>query len=86
MCWIYFLKFKSDVGSIFWKFKARVGNVSSCEIQTLLLFQLSKYYFSFKKKLKELYGLLKLLKFMWLTHKKLANGKLSLFCFVKNVL
>lgn len=57
-------------------------NVSGSKIQTLLMFQLSKYYFSFKKQLKELHGLPKQLKFMWLTHKKLANGKLCVFCVV----
>ena len=35
MCWIYFLKFKSEVGKFFWKFKAKVENESGCKIQTL---------------------------------------------------
>ena len=35
MCWIYFLKFKSEVRNIFWKFKAKVENESNCKIQTL---------------------------------------------------
>ena len=35
MCWIYFLKQKSEVAQVFWKFKARVENESGCRIQTL---------------------------------------------------
>jgi len=35
MCWIYFLKHKSEVAELFWKFKARVENESGCKIQTL---------------------------------------------------
>lgn len=35
MCWIYFLKFKSEVERIFWKFKAKVENESGCKIQIL---------------------------------------------------
>ncbi|KAL0559650.1 hypothetical protein IC582_000013 [Cucumis melo] len=33
MCWIFFLKFKSEVAHVFWKFKARVENESGCKIQ-----------------------------------------------------
>ncbi|KAA0036683.1 Retrovirus-related Pol polyprotein from transposon TNT 1-94 [Cucumis melo var. makuwa] len=33
MCWIVFLKFKSEVAHVFWKFKARVENESGCKIQ-----------------------------------------------------
>ncbi|KAL8096063.1 hypothetical protein AgCh_037136 [Apium graveolens] len=33
MCWIFFLKFKSEVAQVFWKFKARVENESGCKIQ-----------------------------------------------------
>ncbi|KAL4318060.1 hypothetical protein GQ457_18G019390 [Hibiscus cannabinus] len=33
MCWIFFLKFKSEVAQVFWKFKARVENESCCKIQ-----------------------------------------------------
>ncbi|KAL0553407.1 hypothetical protein IC582_007302 [Cucumis melo] len=33
MCWIFFLKFKSEVARVFWKFKARVENESGCKIQ-----------------------------------------------------
>ena len=32
---IYFLKFKSEVGNTFWKFKAKVENESGCKIQIL---------------------------------------------------
>ncbi|KZV14497.1 hypothetical protein F511_42925 [Dorcoceras hygrometricum] len=35
MCWIFFLKHKSEVAQIFWKFRARVENESGCRIQTL---------------------------------------------------
>ena len=37
MRWIYFLKHKSKVAQVFWKFKARVENESGCRIQTLRL-------------------------------------------------
>ncbi|KAA0061160.1 Retrovirus-related Pol polyprotein from transposon TNT 1-94 [Cucumis melo var. makuwa] len=33
MCWIFFLKFKSEVAYVFWKFKARVENESGCKIK-----------------------------------------------------
>lgn len=35
MCWIFFLKFKSEVAQVFWKFKAKVENESGCKIQTI---------------------------------------------------
>ena len=35
MCWIYFLRYKSEVAEVFWKFKAHVENQSSCNIQVL---------------------------------------------------
>jgi hypothetical protein len=35
MCWIFFLKYKSEVAQIFWKFKARVENESGLKIQIL---------------------------------------------------
>jgi transposase InsO family protein len=35
MCWIFFLKHKSEVAQVFWKFKARVENESGCKIQAL---------------------------------------------------
>lgn len=35
MCWIYFLRYKSEVVEVFWKFKAHVENQSSCNIQVL---------------------------------------------------
>ena len=35
MCWIYFLKFKSEVRNTFRKFKAKVENESGCKIQIL---------------------------------------------------
>ncbi|KAH9699455.1 hypothetical protein KPL71_024353 [Citrus sinensis] len=35
MCWIFFLKHKSEVAQVFWNFKARVENESGCRIQTL---------------------------------------------------
>lgn len=35
MCWIYFLKFKSEVAGVFWKFKKMVENLSGCKIQIL---------------------------------------------------
>lgn len=35
MCWIFFLKQKSEVANVFWRFKARVENESGCKIQTL---------------------------------------------------
>ncbi|KAL0560868.1 hypothetical protein IC582_001283 [Cucumis melo] len=33
MCWIFFLKFKSEVAHVFWKFKERVENESGFKIQ-----------------------------------------------------
>ena len=35
MCWIFFLKHKSEVAQVFWKLKARVENESGCKIQAL---------------------------------------------------
>ena len=35
MCWIFFMKHKSEVAQIFWKFKIRVENESCCKIQTI---------------------------------------------------
>lgn len=35
MCWIYFLKFKSEVAGVFWKFKKMIENQSGCKIQML---------------------------------------------------
>lgn len=35
MCWIYFMKFKSEVTDVFWKFKKMVENQSDCKIQVL---------------------------------------------------
>jgi len=35
MCWIYFLRFKSEVAEVFWKFKALVENQSRCKLQVL---------------------------------------------------
>lgn len=35
MCWIYFLKHKSEVAHVFWNFKARVESESGCRIQSL---------------------------------------------------
>ena len=35
MCWIYFMKFKSEVANIFWKFKAWVENQSKCKMQVI---------------------------------------------------
>nr|KYP38814.1 Retrovirus-related Pol polyprotein from transposon TNT 1-94 [Cajanus cajan] len=35
MCWIYFLKFTSEVVGIFWRFKAWIENQSGCKIQVL---------------------------------------------------
>ena len=35
MCWIYFLKFKSEVVSVFFKFKQWIENQSGCKIQVL---------------------------------------------------
>ena len=34
-CWIYFLKFKSEVANVFWKYKAWVENQSGCRIQKI---------------------------------------------------
>ena len=34
MCWIFFfLKFKSEIAGVFWKFKKMVENQSGCKIQ-----------------------------------------------------
>jgi len=35
MCWIFFLKFKSEVVGVFWKFKKMVENQSRCKIQSI---------------------------------------------------
>lgn len=35
MCWIYFLRFKSEVVAIFWKFKQWIKTQSGCKIQSL---------------------------------------------------
>ena len=35
MCWIFFLKHKSEVAQVFWNFKAKVENESGCKIQAL---------------------------------------------------
>ncbi|CAL5331407.1 unnamed protein product [Camellia sinensis] len=35
MCWIYFLRFKSEVAAVFWKFKAWVENQSGYKMQLL---------------------------------------------------
>jgi hypothetical protein len=35
MCWIYFLRYKSEVAAVFWKFKAHVENQSNSQIQIL---------------------------------------------------
>ena len=35
MCWIYFMKFKSEVAGIFWKFKKNVENQSGSSIQAI---------------------------------------------------
>ena len=35
MCWIFFLRFKSEVAGVFWKFKKQVENQSGFKIQTL---------------------------------------------------
>jgi len=35
MCWIYFMKFKSEVAGIFWRFKKNVENQSNCRIQAI---------------------------------------------------
>ncbi|KAL4342366.1 hypothetical protein GQ457_08G025750 [Hibiscus cannabinus] len=34
-CWIYFMKFKSEVADIFWKFKAYVETQSGCKMQVI---------------------------------------------------
>lgn len=35
MCWIYFLRFKSKVAGVFWRFKAWIDNQSSHIIQVI---------------------------------------------------
>ncbi|KAL3514435.1 hypothetical protein ACH5RR_027152 [Cinchona calisaya] len=35
MCWIFFLKFKSKVARVLWKFKKMVENRSGCKIKIL---------------------------------------------------
>ena len=35
MCWIFFLKHRSEVAQVFQKFKVKVENESGCRIQTL---------------------------------------------------
>ena len=37
MYWIFFMKFKSEVAGIFWRFKKNVENQSSCRIQAIHL-------------------------------------------------
>ena len=33
--WIYFLRFKSEVAGVFWRFKAWIENQSGCKIQVV---------------------------------------------------
>ena len=35
MCWVYFLKQKSEVASVFWKFKTWIENQSGCKIKVI---------------------------------------------------
>ena len=35
ICWIYFMKLKSEVADIFWKFKAFVETQSECKIKVI---------------------------------------------------
>lgn len=35
MCWIYFLRFKTEVAGVFWRFKAWIENQSGCRIQVI---------------------------------------------------
>ena len=35
MCWVYFLKKKSEVASVFWKFKTLIENQSGCKIKVI---------------------------------------------------
>ena len=35
MCWIYFLKHKSEASNVFQKFKAKVENEANCKIQSV---------------------------------------------------
>ena len=35
MCWIYFLRFKSEVADVLWKFKQWIEAQSCCKIQAL---------------------------------------------------
>ncbi|KAH9666120.1 Integrase catalytic domain-containing protein [Citrus sinensis] len=35
MCWVYFLKHKSEVASVFWKFKIWIENQSGCKIKVI---------------------------------------------------
>jgi len=35
MCWIFFMTYKSEVAGMFWRFKKKVENQSSCKIQTI---------------------------------------------------
>ena len=35
MSWIYFLRFKSEVAGIFWRFKAWIENQSGCKIKAI---------------------------------------------------
>ncbi|XP_022753636.1 uncharacterized protein LOC111301927 [Durio zibethinus] len=37
MCWIYFMKQKSEVANVFWKFKAWIENQSGCKIKIIRL-------------------------------------------------
>ena len=35
ICWVYFLKQKSEVASVFWKFKTWIENQSGCRIKVI---------------------------------------------------
>ena len=45
MCWIYFMKFKSEVADIFWKFKVWVETQSGCKIQVIRFDNGTEYTF-----------------------------------------
>jgi hypothetical protein len=45
MYWIFFMKFKSEVAGIFWRFKKNVENQSSCRIQAIRSDNGKKIYF-----------------------------------------
>ena len=34
MCWVYFMKFKSETADVFWKFKNWIENQSGLKIKT----------------------------------------------------